>query len=296
LSFGERLIRFVSGNPALEKVADRLSAGFDAVIDAVPERERVLDALHGTWLGHPLHPVLTDLPIGAWAFAGFLDALSIGDEETNPGADAAIGFGIATAIPTAIAGAADWRQTGGESKRIGVAHALLNSGALSCYLASMLLRPQHAGLARLFGFAGLGFVGVSGYLGGHLMASAGVGIKHESEATAPEDTVPVIGDAELPEDTPTQVEVNGLPVMLVRHAGAVYALADICPHLGCSLSQGALDGDAIVCGCHGSTFALSDGRVLKGPSAYPVDAFEISRSDGSIRVGPKLELEAIREG
>jgi nitrite reductase/ring-hydroxylating ferredoxin subunit len=243
-----------------------------------------------------LHPVLTDLPIGAWAFAGFLDAISIGDEETNAGADMAIGFGIATAVPTAIAGAADWRQTGGESRRIGAAHALLNSSALGCYVVSLLLRPEHAALARLFGFTGLGLVGVSGYLGGHLMASAGVGTKHESEASAPEGVVSVIGDAELPEDTPTQVEVDGLPVMLVRHEGSVFALADICPHLGCSLSQGALDGDAIVCGCHGSMFALSDGRVLRGPSAYAVDAFKTSSSDGSIKVGPKLEFEAIREG
>jgi nitrite reductase/ring-hydroxylating ferredoxin subunit/uncharacterized membrane protein len=289
LTAGDRLIRLISKNPALEKVGDRLTSVIDAGLNTLPARDKVTDALHGTWLGHPLHPVLTDLPIGAWAFAGALDLLSIGSRRTNPGADAAIGFGIAAAIPTAMAGAVDWRQTGGEARNIGAAHALLNSGALGCYAVSMLLRPDHAALARLFGFAGLGFVGVSGYLGGHLVMTARVGAKHESDASPPETTIEVIGDAELVEDTPTQVDVNGLPVVLVRHQGTVYALADICPHLGCSLAQGTLDGDAIVCGCHGSTFALADGRVLKGPSAYPVATYTSTKTNGSIRVGPPIE-------
>ena len=112
--------------------------------------------------------------------------------------------------------------------------------------------------------------------------TARVGARHESEASPPEKTVEVIGDAELAEDAPTQVDVNGLPVVLVRHQGAVYALADLCPHLGCSLAQGTLDGDAIVCGCHGSTFALVDGRVLKGPSTYPVTTYKTTKRNGSI--------------
>jgi nitrite reductase/ring-hydroxylating ferredoxin subunit/uncharacterized membrane protein len=290
LTAGDRLIRLISSNPALEKVAGRLTKLIDGALSTVPARDKVTDALHGTWLGHPLHPVLTDLPIGAWAFAGTLDLLSISSRRTNPGADAAIGFGIAAAIPTAMAGAVDWRQTDGEARNIGVAHAALNSGALGCYAVSMLLRPEHAALARLFGFAGLGLVGVSGYLGGHLVMTARVGTRHEAEASPPETTIEVMGDQELAEGRPTQVEVNGLPIVLVRREGAVYALADICPHLGCSLSEGTLDGDAIVCGCHGSTFALADGRVLKGPSAYPVATYKTSWTDGSIRVGPPNEI------
>jgi len=290
LTAGDRLIRLISRNPALEKVADRMTRVIDAALSALPARDRVTDALHGTWLGHPLHPVLTDLPVGAWAFAGLLDLLSIGSRRTNPGADAAVGFGIAAAIPTAMAGAVDWRQTDGEARNVGAAHAVLNSGALGCYAVSMLLRPEHAALARLFGFAGLGMVGASGYLGGHLVMTARVGAKHESDASPPEKTIEVIGDSDLAEDTPTQADVNGLPVVLARHQGAVYALADICPHLGCSLAQGTLDGDAIVCGCHGSTFALSDGRVLKGPSTYPVTSYKTTKYNGSIRVGPPIEL------
>ena len=289
MSFGDRLIRSIAKNKAIDKTGDRIASAFDEMTGRLQSRDKVLDVLHGTWLGHPLHPVLTDLPIGAWAFAGVLDALSIGKHRTNPGADAAIGFGIAAAIPTAMAGAADWRQTDGEARRIGVAHALLNSGALSCYVVSMLLRPKQAGLARLFGFMGLGFVGVSGYLGGHLLAASRIGTKHESEASPPRQTVDVHMRDDLPEDKPTQVDVNGLPVVLVRHGGNVYALADICPHLGCSLSEGWVDGDAIVCGCHGSAFALKDGRVLKGPSSYSVDAYETTRPNGSVHIGPPRE-------
>lgn len=289
MTAGDRFIRLISGSPAIRKVADRMTAVIDSALGTLPTRDRVTDALHGTWLGHPLHPVLTDLPVGAWSFAGAMDLFSIGGKRTNPAADAAIGFGIAAAIPTAMAGAVDWRQTDGEARNIGAAHAVLNSAALSCYAVSMLVRPEHAAVARLFSFAGLGLVGTSGYLGGHLVMTARVGARHEPESPAPAKTIEVIGDQELAEDTPTQVEVNGLPVVLVRHQGAVYALADICPHLGCSLAQGTLDGDAIVCGCHGSTFALADGRVLKGPSAYPVATYTTTKDNGSIRIGRPIE-------
>jgi nitrite reductase/ring-hydroxylating ferredoxin subunit/uncharacterized membrane protein len=265
-----------------------IARSIDTNLERLPEdtRRAVVDFLHGKWLGHPLHPILTDLPLGAWGFAGLVDLLSIGDRRTKPAADAAIAFGIATAVPTAISGALDWRQTGGEPRRIGTAHALLNTVALSTYVLSMLRRPNHGGSARFLSFAGYGIVCASAYLGGHLVMAARIGTKHESEATGPQQQVEVMDEASLREDAPASITANGVPVLLVKRQGTVYALADICPHLGCLLSEGRLEGDTIVCGCHGSTFALKVGKALTGPSTYSIATYKATSRDGSILVGP----------
>ncbi len=291
MGIGDSLVRSVARNRNLDKAADVVARNIDANLDRLPEKTRhtVADFLHGKWLGHPLHPILTDLPLGAWSFAGLVDLLSIGEKRTKPAADAAIAFGIATALPTAISGALDWRQTGGEPRRIGTAHALLNSVALFTYVLSMICRPNSGGLARLLSLGGYGVVCASAYLGGHLVMAARVGTKHESEAPVPSQPAKVIDESALRDDAPTTVDANGLPVMLVRRNGVVYALADVCPHLGCSLTEGRLAGDTIVCGCHGSTFALSDGQALRGPSAYAVTAFKTTTRDGSIYIEPVNE-------
>lgn len=288
MSIGDRVVRTVSHNKTLDKVANQLSAAVDAAMEKVPEgqRDRVADLLHGKWLGHPLHPILTDLPLGAWGFAVFVDLVTIGEKRTKPSADAAIAFGIAAALPTAIAGAMDWRQTDGEARRIGTAHALLNSVALSTYVLSMLRRPKHGTSARMLSLAGYGVVCASAYLGGHLMMAARVGTKHESDAVGPQRPVGVMEESLLREDAPTSVEADGVPVVLVKRRGTVYALADTCPHLGCSLAEGRLEGDTIVCGCHGSAFALTDGKAVRGPSTYSVTTYRATSLDGSIYVGP----------
>src|SRR5204862_466123 len=68
----------------------------------------VADALHGTWLGHPLHPALTDVPVGAWVGAAVLDAVP--DQEAA--ATALVGLGLAAAVPSAVTGYNDWAAAG----------------------------------------------------------------------------------------------------------------------------------------------------------------------------------------
>ena len=194
-----------------------------------------------------------------------------------------------TTLPTAAAGAVDWRQTDGEARRVGTAHSMMNSGALMLYIASLGLRGHNLGLARLLSFSGLAVLGVSGYFGGHLVVHYRVGVRHEAEpARTPVFSEATLGE-DLAEDTPKRIEVDGMPLMAVRHAGRVYALSDVCPHLGCSLSEGALDGDSIVCPCHGSTFALEDGRVIRGPSPFPVEAYHAWSVDDDATPGPILD-------
>ena len=94
----------------------------------------VKDFLHGVWLGHPLHPALVDVPLGAWTVALTLDALESlsGRDELGPGADAAVAIGLAGAIGAAATGAVDWQATDDPARRVGLVHGLLNSAPRYC--------------------------------------------------------------------------------------------------------------------------------------------------------------------
>jgi len=94
-----------------------------------PAGQKVRNFLHGTWLGHPLHPVLTDVPIGAWTTAAALDIYELwsGKKKFAAGSDAALRIGLVTAAGVAITGLNDWKETNRPAKRVGVLHAYLTS-------------------------------------------------------------------------------------------------------------------------------------------------------------------------
>jgi nitrite reductase/ring-hydroxylating ferredoxin subunit/uncharacterized membrane protein len=269
-----KLVDKAAHDPRLDRVADRLSRSVDGMLAKARDRQGLEDALHGKWLGHPLHTVLTDLPIGAWSLAGALDGIGMLTGHPRSMATGAIQFGVLASIPTAMAGAVDWRATDGEARRVGAAHAVINSGALSLYVGSLVVGRRNLGLARLLSFGGLGLVAVSGYFGGHLLSHYRVGVRHATEsASKPLFSETTLGEG-LQEDRPDRREIDGTPMVVVKYAGRVYALADVCPHLGCSLSKGSVAGASITCPCHGSTFSLEDGRVLRGPSVFPVESYK----------------------
>ena len=82
----------------------------------------VQDALHGTFLGHPLHPMITDVPVGAWTVTCVLDALdACGVDDAQPGADAALAIGTVAAVGAAITGFTDWSDTQEDSRTLGMA-------------------------------------------------------------------------------------------------------------------------------------------------------------------------------
>jgi nitrite reductase/ring-hydroxylating ferredoxin subunit/uncharacterized membrane protein len=279
----ERIIQLASSGK-LDKMAEDLSRRTNETVQRSPGRQ-VADFCSGRWMGHPLHPALTDVPVGAWALAGIMDAVS---PRRTRAATQAIFVGVLAALPTAVAGLMDWRTTRGETRRIGMTHALLNTGALTFYTLSLICRLTGTGPARLTAFSGLGLISVSAYLGGHLIEAKKVGVKREDEAGPPKDAMAPVSDQDLQEGRPVRVEIDGYGVVLVKQDRVIHALADTCPHLGCSLAGGEVRGNFIVCGCHGSTFDLDDGRALSGPTAYPVQALKASRQDGRIRVGTGL--------
>ena len=270
-------------DPAGDAVQRAVSSAYNA---AGPAGQRLKNVLHGTWLGHPLHPVLTDAPIGFWLTSLALDSLeAAGNEDVGPGADAALALGLAAAIPTALAGATDWQHTDGRARRIGVAHGLLNVGGLALYGVSLGLRRRGArGAGRGLAALAYGVLNVSAYLGGHLVYAEQVGVDHTAGQEAPEGWTPVLTATELPENAPRRVEVEGTRVLLVRQGARIYALAETCAHLGGPLAEGELVDGSIRCPWHGSRYALDDGRVLDGPSAFPQPCYETRIREGQIEV------------
>jgi nitrite reductase/ring-hydroxylating ferredoxin subunit/uncharacterized membrane protein len=287
--FAEGAVERVERQQWLEPVADRLQRAIGAAYEAggVAGR-RIRDFLHGTWLGHPLHPVLTDVPLGAWTVAAAIDALNGDDDPAqNRAAETAVTVGLLGAVGAAITGLTDWQHTSSGARRVGLVHGMLNMSATALYAGSLALRLRGSqSVGRRLGGLGFGVALGAAYLGGHLVYRKRIGVDHAPHAEW-DDFVTVFRESELADSTPRRVEVRGTPIVLVRRAGRVYALADQCAHLGGPLSEGALDESSIRCPWHGSRFALEDGAVLEGPSTFTQPCFEVRMREGQIEVRPR---------
>ncbi len=241
-------------------------------------------ALSGTWLGHAVHPLLTDVVVGAFLSATTLDL--IGGREGREAAEKLIAVGIAAYAPTALTGVSDWGDSQpGATRRAGLVHAAGNAVALGLYTASWRARRRgnrSAGVA--LAALGASVLGVGAYLGGHLSYARGLAVDQTIFDPGPEDWSAVPGEVGLEEGRPMRAVVGETPVVLVRRHGAVRAIHDRCSHRGCSLADGELDGDEIVCGCHGSRFALADGAVRGGPATAPQPSYEVRERDGGLEL------------
>jgi nitrite reductase/ring-hydroxylating ferredoxin subunit/uncharacterized membrane protein len=250
---------------------------------AVP-RGPVKDTLSGTPLGHALHPLLTDLPIGTWTSAALFDL--VGGRAARPASRRLIAAGLLAAAPTAASGLNDWADTTPADdgvRRIGAVHAVANVAALGLHAASLAARRHgrhRYGVA--LGFAGMGALTVGGHLGGHLSYAKAVGVDQTSLQSGPEDWTEVLDDAALPEGQLRGAEVDGQPVVLARVNGQIRALADRCAHRGGALHEGELAGECVQCPLHGSRFRLADGAVERGPSAYPQPVYDVRVQSGRI--------------
>src|SRR5215207_1592512 len=255
------------------------------VRDTIPSGP-VKDAFSGTWLGHALHPLLTDLPIGTWTSAVLLDWL--GGAESRSAADRLIALGIAFALPASATGMTEWADAepaSDEVRRVGIVHASANASATALFGASLLARRRGArGAGRLLALAGAGVLGASGFLGGHLSYAKGVGVRQTAFEDPPEEWTPALRESDLPEGESRYAEVAGVGVLVARHGGQVYALSNRCVHRGGPLDEGELHDGCVTCPLHGSTFRLSDGHVERGPAAYPQPVWHVRVRAGVIEL------------
>lgn len=171
-----RLVRRIEQAEAL----DRLDAVLGPVAQSILRDPRRADLLRGTWFGHAIHPLLTDLPLGMWMSGTVLDL--IGGPVDRPAARRLIGLGVLAALPTAATGVAEWDGLRvRRDRRTGVLHAVLNSTALACYTSSWLARRRgRSGTAAALcgGVAAI----LGGYLGGHLTEARNVSSRHPAFA------------------------------------------------------------------------------------------------------------------
>jgi nitrite reductase/ring-hydroxylating ferredoxin subunit len=267
----------------LAEPLDPVSEPVQEAVQAVPKPIR--DLLDGVWFGNPLHPALTDVPIGAWSAAFALDL--VGSEA----ADGALSVGILGALPAALTGLNDWSHLKDDARRIGTVHALLNTTALSLNVLSLAARRGgHRGLGRML--SGVAYAGtlVSAHLGGHLSFGLGVRVNRTAFESPRDRYAPVCEESDLNGGKLVGVELEGEAVVVSRsqESGEVCAIAATCSHLGGPLDEGKRDGDSVVCPWHGSRFDLCTGEVRGGPAVYPQPRYE-----ARVRAG-KVEIRAAK--
>jgi nitrite reductase/ring-hydroxylating ferredoxin subunit/uncharacterized membrane protein len=270
-----QLISRLEQNSSLDRV---VAAGQRAARLIRPGKLR--DGLHGVWLGHPLHPVLVQAPVGAWLSASILD-WSGGDQKAARRLAAA---GLTAAVPAAVAGLADWSEQHEQQMRVGVVHAAGNLAAMGLYGASLLARGPRLG--RALRLAGLAAVAASGLAGGHISFRLAGGANH-AEAV-PHLVEPgwhlLMPSADLSEGKPVRQLLGEVPVVAIRAGGAVHVLADRCSHMSGPLSDSELSDGCLTCPWHGSVFRIADGSVARGPATAPQPAFRTREVGGAIQV------------
>ncbi|MFJ9610567.1 Rieske 2Fe-2S domain-containing protein [Kitasatospora sp. NPDC101176] len=241
------------------------------------------DALHGVWLGHPLHPVLIQLPIGFWSSAAVLDFVPHGHRP----ADAFVALGLLTAGPAALAGWVDWSRLDPPRRRTGLVHALSNTTGVLLYAGSMLARCRgRRGRGRLLALAGLTALSVGGALGGHLAYRQAAGPDRAAAVPglAPADWTGLGPVDDFPPGRPVQRTVGELGVVVVRDGGDFHVLAGRCSHLSGPLAEGTVADGCLRCPWHGSEFRLRDGEVVRGPATAPQPVLETRVLSGHLEV------------
>ena len=286
----ERLESILIGSGLIQAFAKGLKKPLEKIFQQGPGRPLKL-LLNGTWLEHPLHPLVVDVVIGAWTLAIVLDLLALLLRVPNLGLASAIaiGVGILAAIVSIASGLMDWMDIDPEELAVGVTHGVINIVATAFFAVSFVMRwtDRWDIEAAPFVVALIGFLIVSlgGYIGGSLVFRRGVMVNRNAyRRSEPKDFVSVSALKDIPENKPIRVDAKGQPVMLVRRGEGVYAIGAVCSHYGAPLEEGELKDGCIECPWHGSRFSLEDGAVKFGPATAPVPHYITRVTNGQIEV------------
>jgi nitrite reductase/ring-hydroxylating ferredoxin subunit/uncharacterized membrane protein len=275
----ERISARIINSELILKVSASLDKLMSGALGA-PAMRPLKFFLNGTWIGHPLHPLLTDIPIGAWTLAILLELVGLlfGIPQLGLAASIAGGIGVLGALAAAIAGLADWMDIDPPEKAIGAFHAMVNVSATVLFLASLLMRWRHhwevGWETFVVAMAGYLLVMIGGYLGGVLVFYKGVMINRNAYRNGPNEFTPVVATRELAEGQLKRVLVEEQPVLLLKLGGTVYALSAVCSHYGAPLNEGVIVERTIECPWHASRFALEDGRVIQGPACAGLAVYD----------------------
>lgn len=243
----------------------------------------IRDMLNGRWLGHPLHSVLTDAPIGILFLVIVLDLVN-----QRAAADIALIVGILSMLAAAVTGATDYSDTDGTAREHATVHSTLMVVALIAYVASLGIRlaaPDGSDrtVAVWVSIVGFGILSAGAYVGGQVVYTLGNMVsRHAFRGSGAKwialEPSELDADNDIPEGRPVKGKLGINTVALVRQGDLVLAVHDQCAHAGGPLSGGSLGDGTIECPWHGSRFQLADGHVVRGPSVYDQPAYEVRRS------------------
>ena len=272
--------------PALDAVADRLQPAVRTAIDGSGSLAR--DFLDGVWLGVPLHPPLTDVPIGAATTAALLDgwAAATGSPRADTQADGALAVSVAGAVGAIATGLAEWRWLRGGRRRAATVHGILNLAGMGLNVASLAARASgRRSTGRALSALGLAVSSTAAHIGGELSFGMGVRVNPNDPTSAPSEQAATLAADDLVDGALAGVEVDGERVVVARcEDGSVCAIAATCSHLGGPLDKGKREGDTVICPWHGSRFALRTGGVLDGPAVFAQPRYSASESEGRVEV------------
>jgi nitrite reductase/ring-hydroxylating ferredoxin subunit len=217
-----------------------------------------------------------------------VSAASGDDPGLDAASDLALGAGIVAALGAAVTGITDWSDVGGAHRRLGLAHGLMNVAGVTLNLGSLALRvggnKRSRGMARVLSAAGYLTVAAAAYVGGELVFNLGMAINRDAWVGGPEKYTDVAAESDLQEGKMVKVELENRPIVLLKHDDGIHAFEGTCPHYGCDLWEGRLDGHIVTCPCHGSQFDVTDGHLVHGPATSPVPSYQVSVRQGRVRV------------
>ena len=244
----------------------------------------IRDFLNGRWLGHPLHAVLTDAPIGILFLVILFD---LAGHPEGTAAKAILLVGILTMLAAAVAGLADFSDTDGTARERATLHGTLMVVALVLYVISYILRQGQSPpwmAAIVFSLAGFAVLAAGAYVGGDVVYVLGNMVSRHAFRGAGAKWIKLepaeLDDAgDIPEGKPVKAKLGINALALVREGATILALHDTCAHAGGPLSEGTIEDGCLVCPWHASKYRLADGRVVRGPSVYDQPAYEVRRTE-----------------
>ena len=282
------------------KWLDAFAKFFDAVVGGfykIPGTGVIRTLLHGTWpLGHPLHPAITDITIGAYTGAVALDAYYIfsGDATLTRAADFVLIVAFISSLIAVLSGLTDWTHTFGEEKRTGMLHGLIMVVATVAFVVSIVIRaggPSADARTIAMWLSGLGWVVmlVGAFFGGEMPYGYGTEVNRQAFKTHSTKWQKIdVASSGLEDRKPVVAKTKeGTELFVVKIDDQIYAMGNTCTHAGGPLNEGKWVGAErceIQCPWHGSVFNAKDGSVKAGPATFPEPVFETRVSEAGIEV------------
>ncbi len=251
--------------------------------------QRLKSFLHGAWLGHALHPIIVDIPLGAWTVAIIADMVGLTGKVSPGVGDFGVFVGLVAALAAVVTGYNDHHETYGKELRVATAHGLIMTTTTILYAVSFLLRWQGAssshGLAIWIAVAGYVLLLAGGYFGGDLVFAIGTMVNRNAFATGPEDEYVRVGaPGDFLEGQMKRVDAGDMAVLLVRQSGKLHAIASTCGHAGGPLDEGELHGSVVTCPWHFSQFDVTTGGLRRGPATFAQPALTVRESGEAVEV------------